>query len=170
MGMSSGMGAETDADARVDVNNGSRQGGASRQFESLSGTWAGIFSHSDMFDPNTKVKEWQFTAQLSHEDNSFSGYISDTLGEARVKGVVEYPLVRFSKSYQASNSSMWSVGKNLGTVYYEGRVNEDGETMTGKWFRYPLELNSYGGSWWMVLEGRDAHGKVLVPRKAEADA
>lgn len=100
--------------------------------KSLSGTWTGSFSYNDILKSSVKLEDGQFTAELSQEGKVIAGHISDALGEASILGVIEYPDVRFAKSYDASNSTSWRVGSHLGKIYYEGRVSADGESMTGE--------------------------------------
>ena len=175
-----GTGSESAQSARcegdVDILDGSGSGSCSSSDsasafssgKSLSGTWTGSFSYNNILKSSVKLEDGQFTADFSQVDKVLAGHISDALGDASILGVIEYPNVRFAKSYEASNSPSWRVGEHLGKIYYEGRVSADGESMTGEWFQFPFERSAYAGSWRMVFKGREADETGLVPRKVEA--
>lgn len=136
--------------------------------KSLCGNWTGSYSYNDITKSSVKLEDGQFTAEISQVDKVIAGHITDALGAASILGVIEYPDVRFAKSYESSNSPSWRIGEHLGKIYYEGRVSADGESMTGEWFQSPFERGAYAGSWRMVVKGREADENVLVPRKVEA--
>lgn len=173
-----GTGSESSQSARVegdvvvldDSGSGSGSGSVSAfsSGKSLSGTWTGSFSYNNILKSSVKVEDGKFTAEFSQEDKIIAGHIEDALGDASFIGVIEYPSVRFAKSYESSNSPSWRVGEQLGKVYYEGRVSADGESMTGEWFQFPFERSVYAGTWRMVYKGREVDESVLVPRKVEA--
>lgn len=136
--------------------------------KSLCGNWTGSYSYNDITKSSVKLEDGQFTAEISQVDKVIAGHITDVLGAASILGVIEYPNVRFAKSYESSNSPSWRIGEHLGKIYYEGRVSADGESMTGEWFQSPFERGAYAGSWRMVFKGREADETGLVPRKVEA--
>lgn len=175
-----GTGSEPALSARcegdVDVPDGSDFGSGSGSAsasafddgKSLCGNWTGSYSYNDITKSSVKLEDGQFTAEISQVDKVIAGHITDALGAASILGVIEYPNVRFAKSYESSNSPSWRIGEHLGKIYYEGRVSADGESMTGEWFQSPFERSAYAGSWRMVFKGREADETGLVPRKVEA--
>lgn len=158
----------SDFGSGFDSGSGSASASAFDDGKSLCGNWTGSYSYNDITKSSVKLEDGQFTAEFTQLDKVIAGHITDALGAASILGVIEYPDVRFAKSYESSNSPSWRIGEHLGKIYYEGRVSADGESMTGEWFQSPFERSAYAGSWRMVVKGREADENVLVPRKVEA--
>lgn len=160
----------SDFGSGFDSGSGSASASASAfdDGKSLCGNWTGSYRYNDITKSSVKLEDGQFTAEISQVDKVIAGHITDALGAASILGVIEYPNIRFAKSYESSNSPSWRIGEHLGKIYYEGRVSADGESMTGEWFQSPFERSAYAGSWRMVFKGREADETGLVPRKVEA--
>ena len=137
----------------------------SQHINPISGTWSGTFLYNSVEKSSVGESDGQFMLELSQNGESLAGHITDSLGEASVRGVLKYPHIRLVKTYESSKNARWHVGAHLGTIYYEGRVSADCESMKGEWFQFPFDRKAYAGSWRTSIRVRTIAGTVLVPRR-----
>lgn len=88
--------------------------------QSIAGSWRGRYFYPASSEPHG------FEAVFIDADGVLEGNILDDgqLGEADVAGRFHFPHVKFSKSYRSG----------LQPVRYEGRMSDDGKTLSGRWY------------------------------------
>jgi hypothetical protein len=80
-------------------------------------------------------------------DLRFSGHMIDSFGEATIEGVVEYPRVRFKKTY-AKPAPDTKSGMVLGIFFYDGKFTDE-DRLSGEWFISHRRKNMLRGNWSM---------------------
>ena len=88
--------------------------------QSIGGSWRGRYYYPGNSEPHG------FEAVFIDADGVLDGNILDDgqLGEADVAGKFSFPHVKFTKSYRSGSQP----------VQYEGRMSDDGKTMSGRWY------------------------------------
>ncbi len=99
----------------------------------VEGTWVGEYAYNNVPD-NAHVIDREFTAFISYNEGAINGRIKDSAGEATIKGMCNYPDVRFQKMYESGNS-----------LFYEGAFSSDG-SIAGAWGTNGYDV---AGSWIM---------------------
>jgi thiol-disulfide isomerase/thioredoxin len=109
----------------------------------IAGKWSGTYkrSNSDLSESDSS-----FAATLSGDD-LFAGHIIDSYGEASITGAMDYPRLRFKKTYAKPIVGM-QAASIFAVFYYEGRFNGADE-ITGTWYVAPGNKGTLRGSWQM---------------------
>ena len=93
--------------------------------DSIGGGWLGTYAYKGICRAKQPIRfEATFTDLV--DNGAFSGTVLDDgdLGEADILGTHLGASVRFSKTYRKAS---------LAVVSYEGRLSDDGQTITGTW-------------------------------------
>lgn len=114
----------------------------------IGGAWRGHYVYPEKWKL-VKTQE-SFEATFKNNHRTFSGNMSDSLGEAEVIGFVKYPTVRFQKTYSKD-----AAGRNAGaTFYYEGSFHSKTE-VSGTWYINPAQPDLGKGAWRMEIAPAD---------------
>jgi len=112
----------------------------------IAGNWSGAYEYERGFDVSGREIDRTFVANISYESGCFSGRIGDSLGDAEIHGICEYPVIRFKKTYVELSSELGG----FGTLLYRGKFKSE-EEVIGEWH---AEAGNGFGTWRMTrLEG-----------------
>lgn len=107
----------------------------------IEGKWTGTCKYS-----GREAADNGFAATISG-DSMISGHIIDSFGEAAIVGAIDYPKMRFKKTYSkpAPGTKTASI---FAVFFYEGSFTDDGQ-VNGEWFVSPWRKETLCGSWQM---------------------
>jgi len=104
---------------------------------SIGGGWLGTYAYKGIWRAKPPVR-FEATFTDREGNGAFHGTVLDDgdLGEADILGTHKGSSVRFSKTYRKAT---------LAVVTYEGRLSDDGQTITGTW---QISGKSQGNGTW----------------------
>ncbi len=107
----------------------------------IEGKWTGTCKYK-----GREAADNSFAATISG-DSAISGHIIDSFGEATIVGTIDYPKMRFKKTYSkpAPGTKTASI---FAVFFYEGSFTDDGQ-VNGEWFISPWRKETLCGSWRM---------------------